>query len=241
MSVIDNVLVVHNTATRVSMLFDVRSESKTTITEPLPIGPPLNTTSSHSTSSSAAAAGLFTLSNAAAAHSGINFFDPASMNSGGGVGSGIGGSGSGGEARPSPGMSSLAPASFHPYIKWTFLSPCYVWESTGDQQQGNLWTLSMNVQQIAYSWPASKRARLIDFLLKRNTIQAKQLILQIILQIVNTRQRHSRGKQSRHANGLATSSAHFCFMLSVACCCFSACRSAPSPPLSRCCLVCSVC
>ena len=179
-SVIDNVLVVHNSATRVSMLFDTRSEGKTTITEPLPIGPPLNnapqtaaTNSLFSTSSGGKDASSSAPSSSA--FQPITFFDPSTLASSATA-----------EARPSLGMASLAPASFHPYVKWTFLAPCYVWESTGDQQQGNLWTLHLNLQQIAYSWPNSKRARLVDFLLKRNTIQAKQLILQIILQIVCT-------------------------------------------------------
>lgn len=186
-SVLDNVLVVHNVATRVSMLFDVRSESKTTITEPLPIGPPLST-SSYAMGASAAAGGGGLLCGASTANGGINFFDPASMNFSGG-----GGGATGTEARPSPGMSSLAPASFHPYVKWTFLSPSFVWESTGDQQQGNLWTLHINVQQVAFSWPHSKRARLVDFLLKRSTVQAKHLILQIILQIVSWTHACERG------------------------------------------------
>lgn len=180
-SVLDNVLCVHSQATRVSMLFDTRSEGKTTITEPLPIGPPLS-----NAPQSAATNGLFSMSSSvkdgsssapssSSAFQPITFFDPSTLATSASA-----------EARPSPGMASLAPASFHPYVKWTFLAPCYVWESTGDQQQGNLWTLHLNLQQIAYSWPNSKRARLVDFLLKRNTIQAKQLILQIILQIVCT-------------------------------------------------------
>jgi hypothetical protein len=173
---IDNVLVVHNTATRVSMLFDVRSESKTTITEPLPIGPPLNN-GSYMGSAGAGGAG-------ANSQTSMNLFDVSSIVKSS-SGSSAGATSSDG-SKAALGMSSLAPSSFHPYVKWTFLSPAYVWESTGDQQQGNLWTLQLNFQQIAFSWPHSKRTRLVDFLLKRQGVGAKQLILQLLLQIVCT-------------------------------------------------------
>jgi len=173
-SVLDNVLVVHNSATRVSLLFDVRSESKTTIAEPLTIGPPLSNAANNGAAGGSGGA-LFSNAPSNSGGGAIHFFDPASLVDG-----------SKGDARAAPGMASLAPASFHPYMRWTFLGPCYAWESTGDQQQGNLWTLHLNLQQIAFSWPQSKRARLVDFLLKRNSVQAKQLILQILLQIVCT-------------------------------------------------------
>jgi hypothetical protein len=122
LSVIDNVLIVHALQQRVSLLFDIKTESKGQILcDPLPCG-------------------------------------PANNNSGS--------------------------APFEPYVKWTFLPPNYVWQSTGDQQQGNFWSLALNFTGIAATWPASKRARLIEFLLRRRNSAVKELIQQICAEII---------------------------------------------------------
>lgn len=180
---IDNVLLVHNAATKTTMIFDVRSEGKNTIAEPLAIGPPLAFVQG-------AATGAINGAGAnGGSSSGLHFFDPASLSalSAGASASAVDARLAGAAtASTTGGMSSLAPASFHPYVKWTFLAPSYVWESTGDQQQGNLWTLQLNLHQIARSWPHAKRTRLVDFLLKRSSVAAKQLVLEVILQIVCT-------------------------------------------------------
>ena len=139
LSCIDDVLVVHQSTHRVSLLFDIRTDSKQPITEPLPIGPPLPDDRR------------------------VTFFVPDEQ-------------------------FALPPAepAFEPYRKWTFLSPRFVWESIGDQQQGHFHTLSLNNEAVALSWPVSKRAKLVDFLMKRSTPDAKLIVLQLILQIVCT-------------------------------------------------------
>ena len=78
------------------------------------------------------------------------------------------------------------PDDFHPYHKWTFLSPYFVWESIGDQQQGHFWTLAINYQSIALGWDTKKKAKLVDFLMRRNHPAAKMIVLQIILQVICT-------------------------------------------------------
>ena len=74
--------------------------------------------------------------------------------------------------------------NFTPYRKWTFLSPCYVWESIGDQQQGHFHTLALNNEATALSWPVGRRAKLVDYLMKRSTADAKLVVLQLMLQLV---------------------------------------------------------
>ena len=139
LSCIDDVLVVHQSAHKVSLLFDIRTDSKSAITDPLAIGGALS------------------------AERRVNFFSPD-------------------EAFHVP----EADRSFEAYRKWTFLSPRYVWESIGDQQQGHFWTLSLNNEAIALSWPVSKRAKLVDYLMKRSTADAKLIVLQLILQLICT-------------------------------------------------------
>ena len=139
LSCIDDVLVVHQSVHRVSLLFDIRTDSKSAITDPLAIGGVLSDERR------------------------VNFYSPD-------------------EAFQVPALDP----SFEPYRKWTFLSPRYVWESIGDQQQGHFWTLSLNNEAIALSWPVSKRARLVDMLMKRSTPDAKLIVLQLILQLICT-------------------------------------------------------
>jgi len=211
---IDNVLVVHSALAKVSMVFDVRSESQAALTEPLPIGPSVATSPNQSGgaiasgSSSGAVVDYFPQStlislaygSTTATDASNSAVSPSSSTPSHSATASSTISSDPVAAPPStlyprvsslsphsaPGVPSLAPASFHPYHRWTFLNPRFVWESTGEQQQGNLWTLRLNLQQMAYSWPHNKRARLIDFLLKRTTIDAKHLILQILLHIVVT-------------------------------------------------------
>jgi hypothetical protein len=45
---------------------------------------------------------------------------------------------------------------------WTFLAPMYLMDSSSDQSEGGLWTLELNFEKIAATWPQSKRARYLS-------------------------------------------------------------------------------
>ena len=136
-SCIDDVIVAHQASERVSLLFDVRTDAKTAVTEPLAIGSPLSDDRR------------------------VSFYIPD-------------------EEYALPAQQD----AFTPYRKWTFLTPRYVWESIGDQQQGHFHTLALNNEAIALSWPVGRRAKLVDYLMKRSTADAKLVVLQLMLQLV---------------------------------------------------------
>jgi hypothetical protein len=132
-SVVDEVLVMHNVRAKVSLLFDIRTDSKEALAGPLPVvflpGVALYTNGSDE----------------------VNVVCPEEPN-----------------GRLNEDWHSKR------------LRPRYLLHFQRDRMAGCVWKLSLDYPKIARSWPASQQTRLVDFLLKRSSMDSKLLILSLL-------------------------------------------------------------
>uniref|UniRef100_A0A7S0CXT4 Mic1 domain-containing protein n=1 Tax=Amorphochlora amoebiformis TaxID=1561963 RepID=A0A7S0CXT4_9EUKA len=134
-SVVDNVLVVHNMLAKLAILFDVRTDSSSALAAPLPIA--------------------------------YDHYEQ-TINS------------------LSPTRNRAHCIQDHKYENWSFLPERYVLDNSvfKEKNTNSLWTMQLDLQAIVHSWPSTKRALLVDFLLKRREGQSKALLLDVLFHLV---------------------------------------------------------
>ena len=72
----------------------------------------------------------------------------------------------------------------HFYENWTFVLPHLILDSK-TPKEGVLWELELDLHEIARTWRGDKQEKLVDFLLKREDPKAKEIVLEMSLNMIN--------------------------------------------------------
>mmetsp|Transcript_14140 Transcript_14140/g.34464 ORF Transcript_14140/g.34464 Transcript_14140/m.34464 type:complete len:963 (-) Transcript_14140:59-2947(-) len=221
-SVIDNVLVVHNMIAKLALLFDVLTDPAASIAAPLPIaheqyeaGAKERGAAEEAEAGGAGASegGEARDAPGTAAAKAEGAEGPAGVEEekkgGGGAtddgkkegngnkdagtgdeGGRLSASGASGEGENSLTSDAVRTrahhAQEHKYEHWSFLPDRYVLDNTALRAKDTnlLWTMHLDLQAIAHSWPSEKRTMLVDFLIKRKEGDAKPILLGVLLELI---------------------------------------------------------
>eukprot|EP00457_Paulinella_chromatophora_P001630 gb/GEZN01001632.1/.p1 GENE.gb/GEZN01001632.1/~~gb/GEZN01001632.1/.p1 ORF type:complete len:949 (-),score=203.22 gb/GEZN01001632.1/:66-2588(-) len=193
-SVLDNVLVVHNVQAEVSLMFDIKVPEAEPISSPLPLGLSaaarrllFHTSTNLSTPSRDAEPVALPPTTASGAEEGLppsqtesNTATATAVEEGLCHGKGDQGSRERTDAEQQSWQEGQQQQAVH-YGRVTFVSPRFVLDYDRKAARGILWTLHLDLAELARTWPSAQRPRLFQFLQQRRDMRAKELMLSLML------------------------------------------------------------